>query len=213
MSWKNNWIVIDTETTGLRGRVVEIAILSYKNGIMTDMWSSVVRPEVPIGSVSVKPVDWNDRSVKEALSINMLSMDVILKAPMFCELIDEISRRVADADVIVAHNAPFDVWHLNYEFSILGMKNPIEEHDLVVADTLILDKHLNPKVNRKRKLAFVAKHYGINIHKTHEAEYDAMLCGDIFKAMLEHLPDDVDEFASLHDQLRNKLGSEHDRNY
>ncbi len=95
-SMKNDFVVIDTETTGtdpLVDHVVEVAIVSISAGKIGQGWSTLVKPPCHIPAKTSAVHHISDADVEGAPSIGNL-------APM-------LSRLIGDS-VIVAHNAKFD---------------------------------------------------------------------------------------------------------
>jgi DNA polymerase-3 subunit epsilon len=108
------WAVVDVETTGLhpvRDRIVEIAVIRLgANAEPIDEWSTLVDP----GSRSLGG------------RIHGLQATDLANAPTFGELRDDLLARLA-GNVIVAHNAPFDVSFLQAETVRAGVAwGPVE---------------------------------------------------------------------------------------
>jgi DNA polymerase-3 subunit epsilon len=108
------WAVVDVETTGLhpvRDRIVEIAVVRLgTNAEPIDEWSTLVNPgDRPLGG-----------------RIHGLHASDLANAPSFGELRDDLLARFA-GNVIVAHNAPFDVSFLQAETVRAGVAwGPVE---------------------------------------------------------------------------------------
>lgn len=82
--------VIDTETTGLEGSVLEIASVDIVDGVICNPMSDFVKPTEAISF--------------EAMAIHHITEDMVADAP----LISEVIGRYLGADAYVAHNAKFD---------------------------------------------------------------------------------------------------------
>lgn len=108
------WAAVDVETTGLhpvRDRVAEIAVVRLgPNAEMVDEWSTLVNPgERALGG-----------------RIHGIRAAELVGAPTFAEIRDDLLARLA-GNVIVAHNAPFDVAFLQAEAVRAGAAwGPIE---------------------------------------------------------------------------------------
>jgi DNA polymerase III epsilon subunit family exonuclease len=96
-----DFTVIDTETTGLSKyrRIVEFAAVKFRDGKKVDEIDLLINPETHIPeSVS---------------SINHIYDEMVSSKPTIREVSDEIYSFIED-DILVAHNAYFDVSGLNY---------------------------------------------------------------------------------------------------
>ncbi|EHK8991120.1 exodeoxyribonuclease X [Escherichia coli] len=82
--------VIDTETTGLDGRIVEIASVDIVNGQICNPMTSLVNPGEPIGF--------------EAMAVHHITEAMVADAPVIGDVIGQF----LGADAYVAHNAAFD---------------------------------------------------------------------------------------------------------
>jgi len=108
------WAVVDVETTGLhpvRDRIVEIAVIRLSpDAEEIDEWSTLVNPgDRPLGG-----------------RIHGLRSADLANAPTFGDIRDDLLARLA-GNVIVAHNAPFDVAFLQAETVRAGVAwGPIE---------------------------------------------------------------------------------------
>lgn len=124
-----NYVVIDTETTGLsaqRDHIIEISALKIKNGEIIENYTSLVNPGIMIPKSSIKIHGITDKMVKDAPTI-----DQVLP-----EFIDFIGNQP-----LIGHNLSFDLRFIN---SYLD-KNI--NHDL--ADTMLI---------ARKKLGFLPNH-------------------------------------------------------
>jgi exodeoxyribonuclease X len=93
-------VFLDTETTGIEdGRLVELA---FDGPNEDESWRGYFKPPVPISI--------------EAMSVNHITEKMVEGAPVFATSnIPEIVRDALDGNVMVAHNAPFDIGVLKRE--------------------------------------------------------------------------------------------------
>lgn len=94
----NRFVVIDTETTGLDPefhRVVEVAAVLVVGGKITAAWTSYINPLRDIPAVTS--------------AVHGLVNEDVIDAPTLTEALPRLNAFIAEADVLVAHNAPFDL--------------------------------------------------------------------------------------------------------
>ncbi|NIY46881.1 exodeoxyribonuclease X [Cedecea colo] len=82
--------VIDTETCGLQGGVVEVASVDIEGGRIVNPMSDLVRPDRPISH--------------QAMAIHKITEDMVVDKPW----IEEVIPRYHGSPYYVAHNASFD---------------------------------------------------------------------------------------------------------
>ena len=87
-----NWASIDTETTGTgpNARVVEVAVITCRFGLVVDVFSSRVNPGVPIPD--------------EAVAVHGITNEDVKDAPRLEELIPEIRKRLDQCAAVVGYN-------------------------------------------------------------------------------------------------------------
>ena len=92
-----DYVVLDTETTGLspeKDQVVEIGIITVKNGEITNEYTSLIKPTIPISS--------------EATAINGISESDLRDAPQLEDIIPDVVSRIKN-QIVVGHNVTFDL--------------------------------------------------------------------------------------------------------
>ena len=170
-------VVLDTETTGMNmdtgphymgHRVIEIGAVEVVNRRLTGRHYHVY----------LKP----DRKVdEEAIGVHGITDEFLADKPLFSSQVGEFLQFISGAE-LVAHNAPFDVGFLDYEFSLLGRKERIAEV-CKVTDTLAMARKLYP--GKRNNLDVLCSRYGIdNSHRTlHGALLDAEILADVYLLM------------------------------
>lgn len=83
-------VVLDTETTGLKGFIVEVAVIDTKGEVLVN---TLINPECPIPA--------------QATAIHGIRTAHVKSAPTLSDVWDEICA-ATQGRVIMAHNAPFD---------------------------------------------------------------------------------------------------------
>lgn len=94
---KKKYIAFDLETTGVKhtcDEIVEIAAVRVENGIITDEYHQLVDPNRPMPA--------------EASAVNHITDDMLSGKPQIHQVLPSFLAFVGD-DVLVAHNAPFDI--------------------------------------------------------------------------------------------------------
>ena len=169
ISLDTEYCVLDIETTGVSFRtekITEIAAVKIKNGEKVAEFSTFVNPEIPIPEHIVKITNITDEMVKDAETIDKVM-------PKFLEFIGN--------DVLVAHNAGFDIGFLRYNAENLGMK--LEN---VYIDTLSLSRALFSEF-KKHKLGIIAEKLGIQVDVAHRALDDVITLIKVFNVMIKRL--------------------------
>lgn len=173
----NRQIILDTETTGMNfgggphylgHRIIEIGCVEVINRRLTGNHYHVY----------LKP----DRLVDpEAIRVHGITDAFLADKPMFSQVADEFIDFIRGAE-LVAHNAPFDVGFMDYEFSKLGLS--LKTADIcTITDTLALARDLFP--GKRNNLDTLCDRYGIdNSHRTlHGALLDAEILADVYLLM------------------------------
>ena len=99
---------LDLETTGatpLRGRITEIALVRFDNGIETARWQTLVNPEQPIPAF-----------IQQLTTINN---EMVANAPLFKDVSDTLLSFL-EGSVLAAHNVRFDHGFIKSEFKRIG---------------------------------------------------------------------------------------------
>lgn len=124
-----NYIVIDTETTGLsaqRDHIIEISALKIKNGKIIDNYTSLVNPGIMIPKSSIK--------------IHGITDDMVVNAPTIDQVLPEFLDFIGNQPLI-GHNLSFDLRFIN------SYLNENINHSL--ADTMLI---------ARKKLSFLPNH-------------------------------------------------------
>jgi DNA polymerase-3 subunit epsilon len=187
MSWADEYVAIDTETTGVgaSARIVEVAAVTFSKGEPVREWSRLLCPP---------DVDWESPKVKEALAVNKITREQLSGQPTFAEVLPDLLLELS-CDVWVAHNMDFDRRMLVQEHTRL-------ERLLVLPPLSVCTLNLAVRLNTgggRNKLHDVAARYGVKQEDAHRAAVDARVCGLILAAMFKEgrLPVDHGPMADL----------------
>ncbi|WP_055717071.1 DEDDh family exonuclease [Streptomyces torulosus] len=165
VAYPQGYAVVDVETTGLArdDRIISAAVYRLDaRGEVEDHWYTLVNPERDPGPV------W----------IHGLTSDVLEGAPLFREIAEELSSRLADR-VLVAHNAVFDWSMLAREYARAETEAPVRQRLCTIA----LSKELElPLPNHK--LESLAAHFGVVQQRAHHALDDARVLAEAFRPSL-----------------------------
>jgi DNA polymerase III subunit epsilon len=107
---KDDWVILDTETTGLYdAEIVQIGICDLDGKIVLD---SLIKPTIPIPP--------------EVIHIHRITDEMVKNAPIFRQQYSQIIESLKDKKVII-YNADFDISILNYccklhELKLLGLR-------------------------------------------------------------------------------------------
>ncbi|WIH27712.1 DNA polymerase III subunit epsilon [Photobacterium damselae] len=170
-------IVFDTETTGMNmsgphyegHRIIEIGAVEIINRKLTGNTFHVY----------IKP----DRAIDpEAIEVHGITDEFLVGKPTYAEIHQEFMDFIQGAE-LVAHNAPFDIGFMDYEFRKLGLKDLKIDEMCKVTDTLDMAKRLFP--GKRNNLDILCSRYGIdNSHRTlHGALLDAEILADVYLMM------------------------------
>jgi DNA polymerase-3 subunit epsilon len=171
MSWYDSWVAFDVETTGFgtSARVLELACVTFENGLPVHEYSQLFNPE---------GVDWDSEGVRGALEVNRIRREDLVGKPRFQDVLPDIMVEFAHV-VWVSHNMPFDFTQVQQEFARAG--HPLDPPPLRVC-TCRLAAYLSPMV-KGNKLYQCAARYGVPQESAHRAAVDARVCGFILDRM------------------------------
>src|SRR5207253_522936 len=131
---EETFVVFDVETTGLSAyynTIIELGAVKIRGGEVIDRFESFVNPHHRLSATTI--------------NLTSITDDMVQTAPD----IEEVTKRFSDwigNDVLVAHNASFDIGFLNASLKKIGLekeKNP-------VIDTLELGRFLYPEMKNHR---------------------------------------------------------------
>lgn len=164
-------IIFDTETTGmdpLKGdRVIEFGALELIGHMPTGKHLHLyINPERDV------PAD--------AVAVHGLTAEFLADKPIFAEVVDQILDFVGD-DILIAHNASFDMMFMNAEFSRLGFPRVDKKR---VIDTLAMARQKFP--GSPASLDALCKRFNIdNSNRTlHGALLDSELLAAVYLELL-----------------------------
>ncbi len=167
---KSDYCVIDIETTGLnrqKDQIIEISALRVRNNKITDTFTKLVKPTVPIPYSATK--------------INGITDEMVKNAPTIKEVISQFVEFVDD-DIVIGHNiCDFDLEFINNACT----KELDKTFDNDFLDTYILAR--NTFIGMPNyKLATLCHELGITQSK-HRAESDCISTKELFDKIKLHI--------------------------
>lgn len=150
-----NFVVLDTETTGLSrnsDHIIEIAMIKYENGVEVDRFSSLINPDVHIPS--------------DATRVNGISDDDVANAPRIGDISVKISEFIGN-NYVVGHNVSFDL-----AFLLRECGSDFSQDYIYYVDTIGLAKRIFPDMPDYKLITLIAK-LDIAQNQEHRAMSDA----------------------------------------
>jgi DNA polymerase-3 subunit epsilon len=162
------FIAFDLETTGILAgvdRIVEIGAVRFNQGEVEAVYSTLVDPKMPIPT--------------EASKVNGIYDEMVKGKPIIEDLLSSFAE-FCGSDIIVAHNASFDMQFLKAD--IEKYESPAPKGSII--DTYPMAKKVFPGL-ANYKLGTLIQHLDIPASTFHRAEEDATYCGKLFLKMIE----------------------------
>ncbi|TFB23176.1 PolC-type DNA polymerase III [Filobacillus milosensis] len=155
-----NYIVFDVETTGLSAsydKIIELAAVKVYQGEIVDRFERFANPHQKLSQTTI--------------DLTGITDDMVVGAPEIEEVMQDFYEWMGE-DILVAHNASFDIGFINAAFQRMD----IEKVTNPVIDTLELARLLYPELKNHR-LNTLCKHLNIDLTQHHRAIYDAEATG------------------------------------
>jgi DNA polymerase III epsilon subunit-like protein len=194
VSWKESFIYVDTETTGLlaNARVVEMAFAWFEKRVLTRSFTTLVNPGPDF--------DLTAPDCKAAFEVNGIDPASLASAPTFDQVLRGFFSKLG-TEPWAAHNMAFDLRMLGIEKKhlerITGQNwNAFVPKPQGKLDTMLLAYHLYPGIN-SYKLSSVAEHLGVEWPSTHRALDDCRCGGQALVKMADALPDSLQEVMAI----------------
>ncbi|MCG1020684.1 PolC-type DNA polymerase III [Sutcliffiella horikoshii] len=184
---EETYVVFDVETTGLSAMydtIIELAAVKVRGGEIVDRFESFANPHHALSATTI--------------NLTGITDDMVRDAPEVGDVLKDFAEWMQD-DILVAHNASFDMGFLNIGFQRIGLgkaKNP-------VIDTLELGRLLFPSLKNHR-LNTLCKKFDIELTQHHRAIYDAEATGYLLVKMLK---DAFEKGITYHDELNDHSGT------
>ena len=182
IDFPDNYIVVDTETTGLDPRfdsIIEIGAIKIRNNKIVDSFNTLIKPDRTrkSGYVSSFITDLT------GISNDMIEQDGISEL----EAMKQFNNFIKE-DILVGHNANFDINFL-YDSFIDQLEIPMTNSFI---DVLRIARRQLKELKHHR-LEDLMKHYGLFSDSQHRAKEDCYTTDNIFN----HLKKDVKDTIGL----------------
>lgn len=163
--YPSNYVVFDTETTGLEfriQRIIEIGAIKYIDHEPVDKFQILIDPEIELDDFITDLTGITNDDLRGKPTIDMV-------LPYFFDFIGDFT--------LVAHNAPFDIKMLACEAYRCGIKLV----DNKIIDTVTLAKRCIPKTKVENyKLSTLKDYFGL-AYGSHRALEDCEVCSAIYQ--------------------------------
>ena len=166
---------IDIETTGLgpeRDRIIEIGAVRFEDGVQKEIFSTLVQPQ--IGSLPERIVE-----------LTGITDEMLLGAPSEAVAMEQLLAFLAEDEVLLGHNIPFEYSFLKVAAGRLGKTFAFDG-----IDTLYLARLCRPELPKKN-LSVMCEEYNIQTECAHRAYEDALAAAKLYFCLQE-------QFAEAH---------------
>jgi len=174
---ENDYVTLDIETTGLDpkyDKIIEIAVVKYKNDIQVDGFSTLINPEREI-----------DDFITELTGI---TNEMVLNAPFINEVIPDLNDLIGK-DILLGHNIVFDVNFIyDYNFNYYSYLNDFEKASISnnYIDTMYLSRKLF-KGMANYKLRTLVNFLGVAENTEHRALSDCLYTSECYRIMKKYI--------------------------
>lgn len=180
---KGKMVAFDTETTGPdsnEARIVTASIVETY-GTPFDPDCVVVRewlakPTAPISENASKVHGITNQHANE----HGLPADLVVR-----EVVDIIRKNVRAGVPIVGYNLSYDFTVLDRECKRLGIE-PLSEEELIIIDAHFIDYKFDKYRKGSRRLADVARVYGVSEFDAHNSSADCLASAQLVYNMAQH---------------------------
>lgn len=165
-------IVYDVETTGFSSRhdhIIEIGAAKISNGTVVGRFQKLVKSPKLVSPKITELTGITNEMLEE-------------KGEDLRSVLEEFTAFIGDT-MLAAHNAWFDLHHLEYGYMKAGLDVPKVD----VMDTLKISRKINTEGFKNHRLETLAKKYEVDLTNAHRACDDAEATAWILLKMIEKL--------------------------
>lgn len=160
----DDYTIVDIETTGLSlkySEIIEVALIKIRNNQIAEKFESLVKPATAVNDVIIK--------------LTGISNDMLINAPSINLIVEQIKDFIG-TDIVIAHNANFDINFL-YD-SFLNHLNVELSNDFV--DTLRISRKAFSEYP-KHTLSYLCDNIPIAKGGMHRAMCDCLVTFELYK--------------------------------
>lgn len=160
----DDYIVLDTETTGLNAqeeRIIEVAAIRVQNGITTGRYSTFVNPGKKVPEKITKLTGITNEQAKSG--------------KQYAVMAHELSVFMGDLPM-VAHNSNFDAKFVEIAFRVGGIRKKINH-----IDTIPMAREAFPNMANYKLATLIPALHLANGPQTHRAMDDVLATAELFK--------------------------------
>lgn len=160
----DDYIVLDTETTGLNAqeeRIIEVAAIRVQNGITTGRYSTFVNPGKKVPEKITKLTGITNEQAKGG--------------KQYAVMAHELSVFMGDLPM-VAHNSNFDAKFVEIAFRVGGIRKKINH-----IDTIPMAREAFPNMANYKLATLIPALHLANGPQTHRAMDDVLATAELFK--------------------------------
>ena len=182
--WARSITVLDTETTGVdteRDRIVSLAVIRVApdGSVEPGSLACVIDPGVP---VPPEAAAIHGITTERARAEGWRPAEALGAAAAL------VARCRDEGGPLTIFNAPFDWPLLSAECRRHGVALPA---GVPLFDPLLVDRHCDRWRRGSRRLADVARHYGVLLADAHAADADAVAAAGVARALVRAYADDL----------------------
>ena len=160
----HDYVIIDTETTGLNGKydqIIELSAIKYINNEPVEIFETLIKPTCHIPYVTTK--------------VHGITDDMVKDAPTIEEVLDDFEQFIEDLP-LVGHNLLFDLTFIHYAGSTL-----LQNRKLYCTYRLASKLISKPYSVANHKLQTLCQYFDISIENHHRAYADCYMTGQLFQ--------------------------------
>ncbi len=177
-----DFTAIDFETANAsRASACAVGLARVRDGVITESYGTLIQPPGTFGQFSIMNI-----------GVHGITPEMVADAPPWPRVAAEI-REFAGGDLLVAHNAVFDVSVLRQACAAARVPVPVPRAGYLC--TLALARRACPGLE-SRRLPAVAAEFGVELTSHHDATADARCAAGIAVAMARrHGHDKLEQLA------------------
>lgn len=174
----NHYVSIDLEMSGLspvKDRIIEVAAVRVKNGIVTDRYATLVNPNIQIR--------------EHIAAITGIHDEMLRGAPVIEKVMPELLEFIGN-DILLGHAVAFDFDFLMQSCYDLGMEYVFSREWYGIDTLMIARKYMNKDI--EKNLDKLCKYYGIEEKEHHRALNDAEVTKRLYETLCEFYEKDIE---------------------